>query len=445
MSDIAIRIENLSKAYRIGLKERQHETLLGAMGAFIRAPFRNYRDLRKLSRFDDCQDVGLRDQGTQRARVLESQGPRVPASQPPEDVLWALKDVSFEVKHGEAVGIIGRNGAGKSTLLKILSRITEPTLGRAEIHGRVGCLLEVGTGFHPDLTGRENVYLNGTILGMRRLEIDAKFDEIVEFSGIEKFIDTPVKRYSTGMRIRLGFSVAAHLDPSILIIDEVLAVGDAEFQKRCLGKMQDVVGNGRAVVFVSHNLAAVQNLCQKGILIEQGTLKAEGSSFAVISSYIDSIHIESLTTNYELFSVLKGVDTLDCEDSPKSVFAIGESICVRLRISNRERRAGLYFGIGINDGRSVRVTTLLSKQRAFHLETVAGDSFVKCRVEGLNLSPGRYGLKVTVGTLDENIDVFEASDCFEVIAGDFYRCGALPVPDQGSVLANHSWCYKTLE
>jgi lipopolysaccharide transport system ATP-binding protein len=203
-------------------------------------------------------------------------------------MIWALKDISFELKHGEAVGIIGRNGAGKSTLLKILSRITEPTRGRAQVFGRVGSLLEVGTGFHPDLTGRENVYLNGTILGMKKREIDTKFDEIIDFSGVEKFIDTPVKRYSSGMRVRLAFSVAAHLEPEILIIDEVLAVGDLSFQKKCLGKMGDVTRSGRTVLFVSHNMTAVQAFCGQGIWLDSGTIKQQGGAQEVVTAYLQA-------------------------------------------------------------------------------------------------------------------------------------------------------------
>lgn len=202
-----------------------------------------------------------------------------------KDEFWALKDVSFEVKKGEVIGIIGKNGAGKSTLLKILSQITKPTEGRIEINGRVASLLEVGTGFHPELTGRENVYLNGTILGMTRKEVESKFDEIVAFSGVEKFIDTPVKHYSSGMYVRLAFAVAAHLEPEILIIDEVLAVGDAEFQKKCLGKMKDVAGEGRTVLFVSHNMGAVKNLCHRAILLKNGQLNFMGGVEDVIKNY----------------------------------------------------------------------------------------------------------------------------------------------------------------
>ncbi|MCA9896469.1 MAG: ABC transporter ATP-binding protein, partial [Anaerolineae bacterium] len=202
--------------------------------------------------------------------------------------LWALKDVSFEVKRGEVVGIVGRNGAGKSTLLKILSRITEPTSGHAEIHGRVGSLLEVGTGFHPELTGRENIYMNGAILGMRRSEIDRQFDEIVAFAEIERFLDTPVKRYSSGMHVRLAFAVAAHLEPEILLVDEVLAVGDVEFQRKCLGKMEDVAQGGRTVIFVSHNMAAVKDLCQRAFLLKEGELEFVGSVDATIRRYLET-------------------------------------------------------------------------------------------------------------------------------------------------------------
>jgi lipopolysaccharide transport system ATP-binding protein len=251
MSDIAIKVEGIGKQYRIGMRKSGE----------LRETFGN---------------------------LVRSFRPSAISHQSSANSFWALKDISFEVKQGEAVGIIGRNGAGKSTLLKVLSRITRPTTGRFEINGRVSSLLEVGTGFHPELTGRENIYLNGTILGMRRPEIKAKFDEIISFSGVEAFIDTPVKHYSSGMKVRLAFSVAAHLEPEILIIDEVLAVGDAEFQKKCLGKMEDVTGEGRTVLFVSHNMAAIKQLCQRGMLLTKGSLVFEGKSASVISQYMNS-------------------------------------------------------------------------------------------------------------------------------------------------------------
>jgi lipopolysaccharide transport system ATP-binding protein len=284
MSAIAITVQNLSKVYRLGLNGARHETLLGAVTSLLKSPFANYRNVRNLSRFEDVTAEG-------RSRV-EGRG-QTPLSPPsaPSDIIWALRDVSFEVKAGEVVGIIGRNGAGKSTLLKILSRVTEPTRGRAEIHGRVASLLEVGTGFHPDLTGRENVYLNGTILGMKKAEINRKFDEIVDFSGIDKFIDTPVKRYSSGMRVRLAFAVAAHLDPEVLVVDEVLAVGDAAFQRKCLGKMSQVATQGKTILFVSHNLGVLASLCPRAILLDCGALKAAGDSQQIIDLYLkDSVH-----------------------------------------------------------------------------------------------------------------------------------------------------------
>ena len=256
MNDIAIRVENLSKRYKIGVAKNHHDTLRDHLMEGLRSFFR-------------------------------SNG-RQPASSPDanvSDTIWALKDISFEVKQGEVIGIIGRNGAGKSTLLKILSRITEPTTGFADIRGRMISLLEVGTGFHGELTGRENIYLNGAILGMSKAEINRKFDEIVAFSEVEKFIHTPVKHYSSGMYVRLAFAVAAHLEPEILIVDEVLAVGDASFQKKCLGKMGDVARQGRTVLFVSHNIAAIKSLCSRAILLEAGHVSCDGSVDGVVDSY----------------------------------------------------------------------------------------------------------------------------------------------------------------
>lgn len=279
MSQPVISVENLSKAYRIGLKDEVPDTLVGAMTNIARSPFKNFKRLRSLDTFRDVKS-GHGDS---------------------DDILWALKDVSFDVQEGEVVGIIGRNGAGKSTLLKILSRITEPTSGRIKIRGRVSSLLEVGTGFHPELTGRENIYMNGTILGMTKREIDSKFDEIVDFSGVEKFLDTPVKRYSSGMSVRLAFAVAAHLEPEILIIDEVLAVGDAEFQKKCLGKMKDVAGQGRTVLFVSHNLTATRQLCPRCIYLDNGLVTLDGETPKVLTVYLHgNIDSNKQTCNMDL-------------------------------------------------------------------------------------------------------------------------------------------------
>lgn len=262
MGDIAIDVQHLSKKYIIG------ETL---------APYKTFRESITRTLLASFHRLRISKQVVHRSK---------------SDTLWALKDISFRVNHGEVIGIIGHNGAGKSTLLKILSQITEPTLGRAVVYGRVGSLLEVGTGFHPELTGRENIYLNGAILGMKRGEMNRNFDEIVDFAEIERFLDMPVKRYSTGMYLRLAFSVAAHLEPEILLVDEVLAVGDVDFQKKCLGKMGNVAKEGRTVLFVSHNMPAVQRLCQKAYLLKAGQIIASGDARTVVNTYYESVAVD---------------------------------------------------------------------------------------------------------------------------------------------------------
>jgi len=261
MSDVVVRVEGVSKRYRIGGSKEPYKTFRDAIVKTLRAP------IDRISARRDAEN----------------------------NTFWALKDVSFEVKQGDVLGIIGRNGAGKSTLLKILSRITEPTTGAIYLKGRVGALLEVGTGFHPELTGRENIYLSGTILGMTRAEVARKFDEIIDFAGVEQFIDTPVKRYSSGMGLRLGFAVAAHLEPEILIVDEVLAVGDADFQKKCLGKMSEVAGQGRTVLFVSHNMAAVQRMCTRAVWLNSGEVVEQGRTDEIVSNYLN--HAVQSTTD----------------------------------------------------------------------------------------------------------------------------------------------------
>ena len=273
MSEIAITADALGKRYRIGEAAIRPRTLKDAIRNCASAPFRNLMRLRQLSAFDRADDPS---------------------------VLWALRDVSFELTHGEVLGVIGRNGAGKSTLLKLLSRITKPTTGRARIHGRVGSLLEVGTGFHMELSGRDNVYLNGSILGMDRAHINRRFDQIVEFAGVERFIDTPVKRYSSGMYLRLAFAVAAYLEPDILLVDEVLAVGDAEFQEKCLGQMDAVAREGRTVLFVSHNLSAIRRLCSRSMLLEKGRVVADGGTGPVITRYLATSGCEAPVTWLDL-------------------------------------------------------------------------------------------------------------------------------------------------
>lgn len=309
--EVAISVDSISKIYRIGMKEEISDNFVKASLNFIRSPISNFRKYRSLYRF---KDVDLNSD------VSNNGG----------DVLWALRKVSFKIEQGEVVGVIGTNGAGKSTLLKILCKITKPTSGRAEITGRVSSLLEVGTGFHPELTGRENIYLNGTILGMRKYEIDRKFDDIVEFSGVSKFIDTPVKRYSSGMKVRLAFSVAAYLEPEILIVDEVLAVGDADFQQKCLSKMDDVGKSGRTVLFVSHNMQAVARLCSRSILLGGGRVVDDGPSEEVISTYLNS-----------------GMGTAASKEWPDPESAPGNDIArVRaVRILSRESKVSEYIEI----------------------------------------------------------------------------------------------------
>ena len=261
MSNPIIKVNNLSKRYRIGTKEQGYKTFREAILEGITAPVKNFTKLRGLTKFKNAHE---------------------------QDLIWALKNVSFEVSEGEVLGIIGRNGAGKTTLLKVLSRITQPTSGCIEIGGELSSLLEVGTGFHPELTGRENIFLNGAIFGMRKREIERKFDAIVSFAEVEKFIDTPVKRYSSGMYVRLAFAIAAHLEPEILLVDEVLAVGDISFQKKCLGKMEDVAKGGRTVLFVSHNMQAVGKLCNRGILLDNGKITYMGDISETINHYTKS-------------------------------------------------------------------------------------------------------------------------------------------------------------
>jgi lipopolysaccharide transport system ATP-binding protein len=308
MGDLVIRTEQLGKQYRIGLLQKGYRTLRETLMDAAKAPWRMMR------------------------RTIHGEPP------PEDEMIWALRDVAFDVRQGEVLGIIGRNGAGKSTLLKVLSRITEPTTGRVQVAGRVGSLLEVGTGFHPELTGRENIYLSGAILGMRNVEIDQRFDEIVAFSEIEKFIDTPVKHYSSGMFLRLAFAVAAHLTPEILLVDEVLAVGDERFQKKCMGKMESVGKEGRTVLFVSHNMNAIHRLCQRVILLDEGRIRADGETAEVISQYLNADRSEMDCKEWfdheqapgDGTARLKRVRLLDRRGQPRSAFEIREPIRIEV-------------------------------------------------------------------------------------------------------------------
>ena len=358
---------------------------------------------------------------------------------------WALKNVSFAVQPGEVVGIIGRNGAGKSTLLKILSRVTEPTNGGAYIRGRVASLLEVGTGFHPELTGRENIFLNGAILGMTKAEIKAKFDEIVDFSGVAKFIDTPVKRYSSGMYVRLAFAVAAHLDPEILIVDEVLAVGDAGFQKKCLRKMQDVSSeNGRTVLLVSHSTAIIQKLCGRVMLLDAGKLIYIGSADQVVSEYISSI--ESLTTGRVVVDenhprrlpgmvpIIKEVWITDQNGKERSDFEMSGPLTVCIAYDNSANSISLtgsgFFLEGISGVRVGGFNTYMGATS----HRIPSKGVVRFTIDEPTLTPGRYFLTVSVGTHQSYLaDKIEHALSFDILPKDIYETGYILTPEDGVV------------
>jgi lipopolysaccharide transport system ATP-binding protein len=338
MSDIAIRAENLGKRYRLGQRE-PYKTLRDVVTNAFTAPFRRWRK----------QNLPV-SQSTFRDGK--------------SDYIWAVKDVSFEIKHGEVVGIIGRNGAGKSTLLKILSRTTDPTEGYAEIYGRVGSLLEVGTGFHPELTGRENIYLNAAILGMKRREIDQKFDEIVAFAEVEKFLDTPVKHYSSGMHVRLAFAVAAHLEPEILLVDEVLAVGDAQFQKKCLGKMGDVAKGGRTVLFVSHQMGSIAQLCNKALLLDKGEVAQTGSVQHVVNHYMNMstsgvIGYEADATSRSKDIAIIKAHSYDAEGNASANFTHNQEIVIIITCKVNHWVSGAEVRLAVRD----------SKRRVFTTDT----------------------------------------------------------------------------
>jgi lipopolysaccharide transport system ATP-binding protein len=365
--------------------------------------------------------------------------------------LWALRDVSFEVQPGEVLGVIGRNGAGKSTLLKILSRITEPTSGRAVMRGRVASLLEVGTGFHPELTGRENIFLNGAILGMRKAEIARKFDEIVAFSEVEKFIDTPVKRYSSGMYVRLAFAVAAHLEPEILIVDEVLAVGDASFQKRCLGKMREVAQGGRTVLFVSHNMTAIENLCNRVIVMRNGMASNVGSVAQGLNDYLAQI-TTSQSGQADLCAhpgraigmkvILISVAILrDHQDqSLVGIVRTGEDLIVEIGYDAGDE-AFDYIALGVCTQMGVRVLTTGTYLSPDCSLVLTGRGKVKCRMPNIPLVEGHYSLLLAVGRRQplRNMDCIENALSFQVLNGDYFGTGLAPLSGQGVIAQRSSW------
>ena len=413
MDETVIRVEALGKRYRIG-EVVSYRNMRRALAKTATAPLRwmglgtNYED---------------------------------------DNHIWALRDVSFQVNRGEVVGLIGRNGAGKSTALKILSRITEPTEGRAEICGRVGSLLEVGTGFHPELTGRENTYLNGTILGMKKAEIRDKFDEIVAFAELERFIDTPVKRYSSGMYTRLAFAVAAHLEPEILIVDEVLAVGDAGFQRRCLGKMQDVAKGGRTVLFVSHNMAAIESLCSRTVLLRDGRLVAAGPTRQVLDAYMSQVSEAAQVqlaerTDRHGSGIVKSVavEVRNAQGEPIPAIRTGQDVQIAVKyVSEQESVGGVSFMINFWSLQNQLLFKCSSDlyQPPFTLDARTG--YFVCTIPKFPLNPGTYSIELYCqmgGAVSDNISHALRVD---VEAGDFFGGGHSSADARGGMCVEHGW------
>jgi homopolymeric O-antigen transport system ATP-binding protein len=421
MSETAIRVEGIRKRYRIGEREK-YVALRDVLTNAMKAPL----------------------------RMLRGQGGKNGNGKP--DHIWALDGVSLQVKHGEAVGLIGRNGAGKTTLLKILSRITKPTEGRAEIHGRVGSLLEVGTGFHQELTGRENIYLNGAILGMKKAEIDRKFDEMVAFAEVETFLDTPVKHYSSGMYVRLAFAVAAHLEPEILLVDEVLAVGDAGFQKKCLGKMSEVTRAGRTVVFVSHNMSAIENLCASAYQIDGGRIVRAGETRTVVSGYLAEQHTATAnpfancqrTGNGKLRVMSFGLESLDGQ--PLDVARSGEPAVFAFGFENHgcTARDRVSFSFSVHTDHEAPVFHYYSHFSGVYFDNLPARGTFKCLLPELALAPGNY-LVMCRAILNGDQDIGMEADWpqvfapFSVASGDFYGTGDVNLTTWAPTLVKGEW------
>jgi lipopolysaccharide transport system ATP-binding protein len=425
MGDLAIRVENLSKLYRIGPRLR-YRTLRDSLTDAMYAPFRRLPSLFGNSQF----------------AIRNSQS---------NNTIWAIKDVSFEVKRGDVIGIIGRNGSGKSTLLKILSRITEPTEGHAEIHGRVGSLLEVGTGFHSELTGRENIYLNGAIIGMKKAEIDRKFDEIVAFAEVARFIDTPVKHYSSGMQVRLAFAVAAHLETEILFVDEVLAVGDAAFQKKCLGKMRNVAKEGRTVLFVSHNMGAIKALCASGMVLEAGHMALRGDIENCIKWYheasLDSQAAASVTllgrrrTPSSDLVQLKSLTLMDGKGLPSTVFRYNDPLALRLSfcVVQPLRVAVEVLLKGACGERIAAFASSYFHGVLFQCDP-SRDTVIDLVIPRLPLACGRYILDIGLAiSRAEWLDFVENACSFDVEVSDPGETGFSYEQTHGFIYIEHDW------
>jgi lipopolysaccharide transport system ATP-binding protein len=418
MSKVVLKSEDISKMYRLGLVSTK--TLSHDLNRWF-------------SRVRGKEDPYLKiGESNDRSKKGES------------EYVWALKDINFEITQGESVGIVGRNGAGKSTLLKILSRVTQPTTGSLKVKGRIASLLEVGTGFHPELTGRENIFLNGAILGMRKKEITRKLDEIIDFSGVERYIDTPVKRYSSGMYVRLAFAVAAHLESEIMIVDEVLAVGDAEFQKKCLGKMGQVSSNeGRTVLFVSHNMAAVQSLCSKGMLMQFGQIKEFGNTNEVIRSYLksgsvsDGSLIRDLTNAHRSAgrgNIIKKIWIENASGEIVNHLMMGESFSVKFYFESPDPIANLLVGFGIENELGYRVSSLNNEIAGTGAYSLLNSGTATLKIDDPNFIEGDYFISVSiVSNQNEWIDYIEQAYSFNIQEADVYGTGKLISSSQGIV------------
>jgi lipopolysaccharide transport system ATP-binding protein len=417
----------------------------------MRQPIISVQNLGKCYRLGTARHDTLRDHIGEGVKRLFKLRESAPSPQAEPESFWALKDVSFDVQEGEVVGIIGHNGAGKSTLLKLLSQITEPTTGEICLRGRVASLLEVGTGFHPELSGRENVFLNGAILGMSRGEIARKFDEIVAFAEVERFLDTPVKRYSSGMYVRLAFAVAAHLEPEILIVDEVLAVGDMRFQQRCLGKMKEVAQQeGRTVLFVSHSMAAVLGLCGRALLLNQGGIQEDGPSQAVVDRYL--LGIESRAgVNLADRKDRKGnqalrfvhFETLNPDGTPAASIPCGGSATLAFDFTaSGNSLSNVEIAIGLHDSKNDPLFHLSTKVKDFSLDKLPQRGRVLCHIPRLPLYPGRYTFNLFSSVGSDISDWISNAGSIEVVSSDFFGSGKLPPQNQGHLLVDHSWEIK---
>ena len=431
MSKLAIKADNLGKCYRIGGKQEKYSTFRDSLANSITAPF--YRLASVLRGYGAVSSQHQKNSETENADF---------------EFFWALKNISFEVNRGEVVGIMGRNGAGKSTLLKILTRITDPTLGKAEINGRVASLLEVGTGFHPELTGRENIMLNGSILGMKKVEIESKFDEIISFAEIERFIDTPVKHYSSGMYLRLAFSVAAHLEPEVLFVDEVLAVGDQAFQKKCLGKIEDVSTKGRTILFVSHNLAALATICQKSIVLDQGEIVFMGKTEEGIRHYQKTLFPNRVSSDaHVLFSEplssespnprITKLEVLDELQNPKSVSFTWDVIIFRIYYYSPENYKKGAFIVGFKDIKDQRLIVLDSGDK-FPIRR--GHNYIDCLLQKLPLAAGEYFLDVGLANSRSHWLFRETNlATFQVHGKDVFEIDRPPIYSRMVIAAEHEW------